>query len=261
MELELNGRVALITAAAGGLGSAVAHALGNAGATLVLVDREELRVKEVARELGERGIDVTNAIWDMSDHDGLDRLVDSVLAERGQVDVLVNITGGPPTTQAFGVDRRVWRDNFETMVQSVIGLTDSFLPGMMDRKWGRVITSTSSGVVTPISGLTLSNTLRASLVTWSKTLASEVGERGVTSNIVVPGRILTRRVQALDRARAEQSDRAVEDVVAESTRSIALRRYGSPREFADLVTFLASERASYITGSAIRVDGGLIPSV
>jgi 3-oxoacyl-[acyl-carrier protein] reductase len=147
------------------------------------------------------------------------------------------------------------------MVLSVIAITDSVLPGMRSRGWGRILTSTSSGVVAPIQNLAISNALRLSLVGWSKTLAREVGKDGITANIVVPGRIATSRVAALDNAKAKREGRSVEEVAAESQGTIPLGRYGNPKEYADVVTFLASERAAYITGSVIRVDGGLIPSI
>ncbi len=147
------------------------------------------------------------------------------------------------------------------MVLSVIAITDRVLPGMRERKWGRVITSTSSGVVSPIPNLAISNTLRLSLVGWSKSLAREVGKDGVTANIILPGRIATDRIRFLDQAKARRGGRTVEDVETESVSNIPLGRYGQPEEYAAAVAFLASERAAYITGSVIRVDGGLIASV
>jgi 3-oxoacyl-[acyl-carrier protein] reductase len=132
---------------------------------------------------------------------------------------------------------------------------------MRERGWGRVITSTSSGVVAPIPNLGISNALRSSLLGWSKTLAREVARDGVTANIVVPGRIGTDRIRFLDEAKAQREGRSPEDVANESTGSIPAGRYGDPAEYAAAVAFLASERASYITGSVLRVDGGLIPTV
>lgn len=143
------------------------------------------------------------------------------------------------------------------MVLSVIAITDRVLPEMRARKWGRIVTSTSSGVVAPIPNLGLSNALRLSLVGWSKTLAREVGRDGITVNIVLPGRIATGRITFLDEQKAKRESRSIDDVVAESTGSIPLGRYGRPEEYGNVVTFLASEPASYLTGSVIRVDGGM----
>lgn len=147
------------------------------------------------------------------------------------------------------------------MVRSVIAVTDAVLPGMKARGWGRVITSTSSGVVAPIANLGISNALRLALVGWSKTLAREVGRHGITANIVLPGRIATGRIVFLDEQKAAREGRPVAEVTAESTGTIPVGRYGEPREYGDAVAFLASARASYITGSVLRIDGGLIASI
>jgi 3-oxoacyl-[acyl-carrier protein] reductase len=150
---------------------------------------------------------------------------------------------------------------FETMALSVVALTDRVLPGMRRRRWGRIITSTTSGVVAPIPNLAISTALRLSLVGWSKTLSREVGRDGVTANIVVPGWIATKRVSFLDEQKAKRENRSVQEVAPESASSIPVGRYGEPQEYADVVTFLASPRESYINGSTIRADGGLIASI
>lgn len=144
------------------------------------------------------------------------------------------------------------------MVVPVIAITDRVLPAMQRKGWGRIITSTSSGVLAPIPNLAISNALRLGIVGWSKTLSREVAAQGITVNITVPGRIATTRIQALDEAKAKRESRSAADVAAESVSSIPAGRYGSPEEYADAVSFLASTRASYITGSILRVDGGLI---
>jgi 3-oxoacyl-[acyl-carrier protein] reductase len=147
------------------------------------------------------------------------------------------------------------------MVVSVIAITDRVSPGMRALKWGRVVTSASSGVASPIPNLAISNALRLSLLGWSKTLARETGPDGITTNVILPGRIATARIRFLDQAKAQRDGRTVADITRESTGAISLGRYGEPEEYGNAVAFLASTAASYITGSVIRVDGGLIASI
>ncbi len=261
MQLGLKDRTALVLGGGGGLGGAIAESLSREGARVAVADRDRTAAERTVGAIqshGGRGLAVE---WDLADLGAAADHVAWVERELGPVDVLVNITGGPPPTPAAGQEGALWSSHFESMVLSVIGITDLVLPGMRERGWGRIITSTSSGVVAPIPNLGLSNALRMSLVGWSKTLAGEVGKDGVTVNVVVPGRIATQRVAFLDRQKAERQGRTVEEVAAESTSAISLGRYGEPAEYGDVVSFLASERASYITGSVVRVDGGLIKSI
>jgi 3-oxoacyl-[acyl-carrier protein] reductase len=199
--------------------------------------------------------------WDLGDLAAIDGHARQIESRFGPVDVLVNNTGGPPPTSAAGQPAEAWSKHFQSMVVSVIAITDRLLPAMRTRKWGRIITSTSSGVIAPIPNLAISNALRLSLVGWSKTLAREVGRDGITANIVLPGRVLTDRIRFLDEQKAKRENRPVDQIMAESTATIPVGRYGRPEEYGDVVAFLASERASYITGSVIRVDGGLIQSI
>jgi 3-oxoacyl-[acyl-carrier protein] reductase len=261
MNLGLKEKTALVLGGGGGLGRAISFALASEGANVAFADIEPSAIAGTEASLTETNGKHIGLVWDLADLSQIDAHVSKIESEIGSVDILVNITGGPPPTPASGQDPALWSKHFQSMVLSVIAITDRVLPGMRARHWGRIITSTSSGVVAPIPNLGISNALRLSLVGWSKTLAREVGEDGITANIVLPGRIATGRITFLDEAKAKREGRTVEEVSAESTATIPLGRYGKPEEYADVVTFLASERAAYLTGSVIRVDGGLIASV
>lgn len=261
MDFSLKGRTALVLGGGGGLGRAIAATFGQEGVKVALGDIHLESVEAAVAAVRSYGTEAQAIVWDLADLSSIDLHVTSIEATLGPIDILVNITGGPPPTPAAGQSADLWTKHFQSMVLSVIAITDRVLPGMRQRKWGRIITSTSSGVLQPIPNLGVSNALRMSLVGWSKTLAREIGKDGVTTNVVVPGRIATGRIRFLDEQKAKREGRTVEAVSAESTASIPIGRYGEPQEYADAVVFLASERASYITGSMLRIDGGLISGV
>lgn len=259
MDFGLQGKTALVLGGGGGLGGAIARQLAAEGVNVAVGDIDPAGAeKTVASLSGGKGLALP---WDLGDLSVIDANIAKIEAAFGQVDILVNNTGGPPPTPVAGQDPALWIKSFQSMVLSVIAITDRVLPGMRAKKWGRVITSTSSGVVSPIPNLGISNALRLSLVGWSKTLAREVGGDGITANIVLPGRIATGRTKFLDEAKAKREGRPVEQISAESSALIPVGRYGKPEEYADVVAFLASTRAAYLNGSIIRVDGGLITSI
>jgi 3-oxoacyl-[acyl-carrier protein] reductase len=261
MDLGLDGKTAFVGGAGGGLGGAIAKELAREGARVALADANAESSARTEAEIVKAGGTALALALDTGDLDSFDAALATVERRLGEIDILVNNTGGPPPTQAAGNAPDLWHEHFRSMVLGLIHLTDAVLPGMRARGWGRVITSASSGVVSPIPNLGISNALRMSLVGWSKTLAGEVAANGITVNVVLPGRIATRRIQQLDAARAEREGTSVEKVRQASTSTIPMRRYGDPAEYGAVVAFLASNAASYITGSTIRVDGGLIPSV
>ena len=261
MDLKLNDRTALVLGAGGGLGRATALSLAREGVRVALADVDAGALgasKDMIAAIDRKAISI---VWDLADLDSIDAHVATAEADLGPIDILVNITGGPPPTAVSGQEVELWEKSFRSMVLSVIKITDRVVPGMRERQWGRIVTSVSSGVISPIPNLGLSNSLRSSLVGWSKTLAGEVARDGVTANVVVPGRIGTQRIRFLDERKAERESRPIDDVVAESVASIPAGRYGEPAEYADAITFLASARAGYITGATLRVDGGYISSI
>jgi 3-oxoacyl-[acyl-carrier protein] reductase len=259
--LGLAGKTALVLGGGGGLGSAIARTLAKEGTQVAVADIDGAAAQTVAQQLHEEGCRAISLEWDLADLAQVDANVSRIEQELGGVDILVNNTGGPPPTPVAGQSPDLWAKHFQSMVLSVVAITDRVLPGMRSRGFGRVITSTSSGVVAPIPNLGLSNALRGSLLGWSKTLAREVGKDGITCNIILPGRVATARIRFLDEQKAKRENRSVADIAAESTSSIPVGRYGDPQEYADVVTFLASERASYVTGSVVRVDGGLLANI
>lgn len=256
MDLGLTGKRALVLGASRGLGMAIAKSLADEGATVFAAARSRDKIAVWAA-----GMDNVHPLsMDLADLGSVDAMVNDLLAEGG-VDIIVNNSGGPPPGTAQDADRGAWLSHFEPMAANVFHMTTRLLPAMQQRKWGRVISITSSGVEQPIPNLALSNGIRAAVVGWSKTLANEVAGDGVTVNVVMPGRIHTERVDELDAAAAKRTQSEVADVAAKSRATIPAGRYGKPEEFADVVTFLASERASYVTGSRIRIDGGSIKSI
>jgi 3-oxoacyl-[acyl-carrier protein] reductase len=259
MDLGLKGRKALVLGASGGLGAAIAKALAAEGASVVGAARSVERIESLGAGLDLAG-SIAAARLDLADRASVDELLRRTAAEGG-VDILVNNSGGPAPGEAKSVPADQWSAAFESMVGNIIHLNQGLLPFMVERKWGRIVTLASSGIEAPIPRLALSNGLRMALVGWSKTLAAEVAADGVTVNVVVPGRIHTDRVDELDAAAAKRQSVDVEAVRKASMATIPAGRYGKPQEMADMVAFLASERASYVTGAKIRVDGGMIRSI
>lgn len=261
MKLGLENRRALVLGASKGLGAAIAVALASEGANVIGAARSVEQIGALNDQLPAGATGRISALpLDLADKASRQALIQNVLADGG-VDILINNSGGPTPGEAKSTGVDALTGAFDSMVASLVEITLAVLPGMTERRWGRIITLTSSGVESPIPRLATSNALRPVLLGWSKTLASEVAADGITVNVIVTGRIHTDRVDQIDEAAAKRQGTSLEEARKASIATIPAGRYGRPEEMADVITFLASERASYVTGTKIRVDGGLIRSV
>lgn len=259
METGLNGKVALVAGASKGLGRAIAEAFAAEGASLAICARGEKGLAS-ARDAIERiaQAPVHTVAADLSRSEDIERVARSALEKFGRVDVLVTNAGGPPVGTFESLDWSAWQRAVELTLRSAVELTRAVLPGMRERRWGRVLHITSLAVKQPIDGLMLSTSIRSAVTGFSRTLANEVAADGITVNTILPGFMNTERVVELNQATAAREGLPVEQVERRVREQIPMRRIGEPRELAALATFLASERASYITGQSIAVDGGWI---
>ena len=260
MDLGLAGRRALVMGASRGIGRGIARILAAEGCEVVTAARNIERLEEDAKSIrSEHGVAVVPRHLDLGDEASVDSLAGFLAADG--VDILINNSGGPPPSGALGVSRDQWRGHFESMVLGLITLTEAAVGPMRAKGWGRILTIASSGVVQPIPTLGISNTLRSSLVAFSKTLAGEVAGDGISVNVILPGRIDTERVAEIDGRVADRDGVPIADIRRESEAAIPAGRYGTVEEFASTAAFLVSAPAGYVTGHVVRVDGGLIRSI
>jgi 3-oxoacyl-[acyl-carrier protein] reductase len=262
MDLGLQGRVAIVAAASKGLGRAVAHELAVEGARVAICSRDLQSIKEAAAEIERltkqkvfcRAVDVRHG-------EAIAAFVADVEKEFGRVDICVTNSGGPPSHTFADTKPEEWRDAIEQLLMSTVFFARETLPRMKKNNWGRFITITSSAVKQPVDGLLLSNSVRAAVTGLARTLANEYAAFGITANNVCPGYTRTARLETLAKSISARLDVKAEEVFAGWAREIPAGRIGTPEEFAAVVTFLASERASYVNGTSIAVDGGLVRSL
>lgn len=259
MDLGLNGKVALVTGASRGLGKAIATRLVREGADTTLSSRTAVDLERTARAIGvATGTEPTWTPCDLTRPDDVDGLVASVLERHRRLDVLVVNSGGPPRGAFDAFDDEAWRDAFERSLLGAVRLLRAMVPIIREQRSGAILAVTSSSVHQPIAGHPLSNALRPGLHGLLKTLALELAPYRIRVNSVAPGRMQTERVIAADRARAERSGVPLEAAQREQLARVPMGRFGHPEELADAAAFLVSDRASYVTGTTLHVDGGMI---
>ena len=262
MDLGIKDRVALVAAASKGIGFAAARELALEGARVFLCSRDEQRASEAAQKIHEEtGASVAGIGADVTDDQSVQQFVNLARQRAGRIDILITNAGGPPAGTFNQADLDMFRSAFELNALSAIRLAKLVLPGMIAQKWGRIINITSISAKQPIDGLILSNTVRAGLTGWAKTVATEVAADNVTVNNVAPGYTLTERQEALAEARSKTLGKSKDEIIQTWATQAPIGRIGKPEEIAAAIAFLASERASYITGVTLQVDGGWVKSL
>jgi 3-oxoacyl-[acyl-carrier protein] reductase len=262
MDLGLRGRTAVVGGASSGLGEAVADALAAEGCRLLLWSRSEDRLAPVAERLrNAHGASVATLAADATSPVAAALIGEAATRALGDVDICILNAGGPTPVDPLTTDADGWRTAFQLLAITHITLAQGLLPGMRQRGWGRVVALMSSTIREPIPALVYSTAGRSALAGWMKTAARAVAADGVTINGVLTGRIDTPRVAQIDRDRAEREGRSIDEVKADTISTIPAGHYGQPHELASVVGFLCSERASYITGAFVPVDGGLLKTI
>lgn len=262
MDLGLKGRTALVCGSSQGLGRAIADALAAEGADVVINGRTPEKLAAVQAEMAAAtGARVAAATGDLTDPTAAAGVVSTALEAFGRLDILVTNTGGPPSGPFEDHSEEVWQRAIAQNLSSVVNLVRAVLPGMKERRWGRIVNVTSISVKQPVGGLILSNTLRAGVTGFAKTVSNEAAPFGVTVNNVLPGYTRTERLVELGEAVAGRTGGTVEGVYAGWEKEIPMGRLAEPSELGALAAFLCSERAAYITGQSIAVDGGWIKAL
>jgi 3-oxoacyl-[acyl-carrier protein] reductase len=262
MDLGLKGKVALVAGASQGMGRATALGFAREGAKVSICARGEAALNEAAATIRKQtGGEVLAMVADMAKADDIQKFVNQSAAHFGRVDVVVNNAGGPPPGEFMKFSDDDWQNAFNLSFMSTMRMTREAVPHMRKVGGGRVINITSYSVKEPIAGLVLSNAVRSAVIGLAKTVSRELGADKILFNNICPGRIDTERAQKLNEARAKRVNRPVEEINQEMAAEVPLGRYGTAEEVADLIVFLGSERASYITGTTIQIDGGLVRGI
>ncbi len=261
MELGISDKVALVCGGSRGIAYAAAEEFAREGCRIVICARGAEALLSAAARLGSTGSEVLAIEADLSTDDGIARVVEQTTARFGRVDILLCNTGGPTPGGAMDHGWSAWQKAGELLLRSVVGLTQAFVPGMRERGWGRVVTITSLAVKRPQVSLVLSNSMRAAVTGYMRTLADEVAGDGVTVNSVLPGYTATERLEVLASATSLRTGQTPDSVLAAWAADAPVGRLGNPAELAAVIVFLCSARAGFMTGQAVLVDGGAVKSL
>ncbi|HKV44097.1 MAG TPA: SDR family oxidoreductase [bacterium] len=257
MKVDLSGRVAVVSGASAGLGRAIAQGFAEAGADVVIGSRTSDAIRRTANEIaGSTGRHVMGVPADVSRPEGVDALLSAAMTHFGKINILVANAGGPPPGSALALTDAQWDQAFRQNLMSAVWMIRGAVPSMKAQGGGRIITVITSGVKVPLQNLVLSNVFRSGVVALTKTLSFELAPHKILVNNLAPGRVRTDRTREIDEAAARTSGRPIEEIERQVSATIPAGRYGDPREFANLAVFLASDQASYITGTTIAIDGG-----
>jgi 3-oxoacyl-[acyl-carrier protein] reductase len=257
MDLGIAGKVAAVGGASRGLGKAIAGALAREGARIAICARGAEQLERTGHELHEASNQqILTYPVDLATESGPQEFIEATVKELGGLDIVVTNAGGPPATTSAQTPPEAWIAAVELSMLSAIRMSQAAIPHMRRNRWGRIVCITSISVKSPLSAMILSNTVRPGVVGYAKTISQEFATEGITVNVVCPGYMATDRVTELAETRAARSGKSVEEVMTGLVDNIPAGRMGDPKELGDLVAFLASERAAYITGTAIHIDGG-----
>jgi 3-oxoacyl-[acyl-carrier protein] reductase len=262
MEFGIKNRVGIITGSSQGIGKAIAESLAKEGVNVVICSRNIEKLNDIAKDIeNNTGVNVLPAQTDLTKKGDINKLINMTIKKYGKIDILINNTGGPPSMYFSETTDTDWSKAIEQLMMSVVNCSYEVIPYMKKKKWGRIINMTSFAAKQPYEGLILSNSLRAGILGLTKTLSNELSKDNILVNAVCPGWTLTDRLEELAKSKAEKTGKNYKKIINEWSEEIPLRRLAKPQEIANLVTFLASEPASYITGCSIQVDGGYIKSI
>lgn len=259
MDLGLKGRVAIVSGASRGMGKAVAFGLAEEGARVAICARTERDLERTAEEIREKtGAEVLPIVCDITRTNEIQSFTSKVIQQFQKLDILVNNGGGPPPGNFSDLPPEAWQKAMELNLLSFVNFCREVIPHMRKEKWGRIVNITSTSVKQPIDHLILSNTARTGLIGFAKSLSNELARENILVNNVCPGMTRTERMIQLTQALAEREGISYDKAMEDRLREIPMGRFAEPEEIAHLVVFLASEKASYITGATILVDGGIV---